>query len=236
MTCIIVEDEPLALNLLNSHAEKTPELDLKGSFRSPINAMTFLQQNEVDLLFLDINMPDLNGIQLLKSLTTRPLVIFTTAYSKYALESYDWNAVDYLLKPIEFERFLKAVNKAQQILSAQNIVPSSASPKHELGFFFLKSGSKTHKVMPEDILYIEAAENYVCYVTQHKKILVQDRLNRLETSLPNHDFIRIHKSYIIALAHIDVMDRAWITIRDKRLPIGRAYREALVQRIEERMK
>lgn len=235
MTCIIIEDEPLALDILERHIHKTPLLQLQGSFRSPIAAMTFLQQNTIDLLFLDINMPDLNGIQLLKSLTRRPLVIFTTAYSQYALESYDWNAVDYLLKPIELERFLKAVNKAQQAMNSTKDLATSTS-KQEPKVFFLKSGPKTFKVLQKDILYIEAAENYVAYISKDRKILVLDSLSKLEVSLPKSHFIRIHKSYIVALEHIDIMERSALTINDKRLPIGRAYRKALFEQIDKRIK
>jgi DNA-binding LytR/AlgR family response regulator len=229
MTCAIVEDEPLALHILETYVQKIPFLDLKASFRSPMAAMNYLQQTPIDLLFLDINMPDLSGIQLLKSLTKAPLIIFTTAYSKYAIESYELSAVDYLLKPFELERFLKAVNKAQQ--SWQKPLLESISPQVP-EFLFLKSGTKTFKVLLQDILYLEAAENYVSYVTKERKILVLDRLSSLEKTLPASLFVRAHKSYIVGLTHIEVLERSAVTIGTERIPIGRAYRKALFERIE----
>lgn len=227
MTCTIVEDEPLALQILETYIKKVPFLDLKASFRSPMAAMNYLQKTPVDLLFLDINMPDLSGIQLLKSLTKAPLIIFTTAYSKYAIESYELNAVDYLLKPFELERFLKAVNKAQQVWG-KPALSQAIAPE----FLFLKSGAKTFKVLLQDILYLEAAENYVSYVTKDRKILVLDRLSSLEKTLPTALFVRAHKSYIINLTHIKILERAAITIGTERIPIGRAYRKMLFERIE----
>jgi len=229
MTCAIVEDEPLALHILETYVQKIPFLDLKASFRSPMAAMNYLQQTPIDLLFLDINMPDLSGIQLLKSLTKAPLIIFTTAYSKYAIESYELSAVDYLLKPFELERFLKAVNKAHQTWQKS---PLESSFPQVPEFLFLKSGTKTFKVLLQDILYVEAAENYVSYVTKERKILVLDRLSSLEKTLPAPLFVRAHKSYIVGLTHIEVLERSAITIGTERIPIGRAYRKALFERIE----
>lgn len=228
MNCILLEDEPLALGILQNYVSKTPFLHLQATFRDPLKALAYFQQQQTDLVFLDINMPDLNGIQLLKSLPQKPMVIFTTAYSQYAIESYDLNAVDYLLKPIELERFLKAVNKANQLfqLKKNQLVSSTqTSPVEEVTFFFVKSGTKTHKVIFEEILYVEAENSYVSYVTAQKRILSLDRLNALEELLPKGRFIRVHKSFIIALAHIDELQREWIKIKDKRIPIGRAYRK-----------
>lgn len=234
MTCIIVEDEPLALNILKSYVEKVPSLKLQTTFRDALRAWEYLQKNNIDLLFLDINMPDLNGLQLLKALPITPMVIFTTAYTQYAIESYNLDAVDYLLKPIEFDRFLKAVHKASKRTKEEKSGQKELiSNTKQFEFFFVKSGTKNFKVTLSDILYLEAAGNYVHYILPDQKILSLDSLSKLEVILPSKDFIRVHKSYIIAIAHINIIQKEFITIQNQRIPIGRAFRTAFFERMEE---
>ena len=179
---------------------------------------------EYDLLFLDINMPDLSGLQFLKSLTEQPLVIFTTAYSQYAAESYDFQAVDYLLKPIKFERFLKAITRAlKRYRAARSYDESEVSTDSIL----IKSGSEYHQVKLSDILYIEGTGNYITIVTPEKKILSLLRLKNVLKQLPENAFIRIHRSYIVAFQHIDVIDKNYVRINKKKLPVGELYRKDL---------
>jgi len=232
MNCIILEDEPLALNIIQSYVDKVPFLQLQATFRYPLEALNYLRNHIIDLMFLDINMPDLTGIQLFKSLQTAPMTIFTTAYSQYAIESYDLNAVDYLLKPIEFDRFLKAVNKAHQHLENKNTSLLETPQNKSSDILFVKSGYKTYRLNLNDILYVEADGNYATYITLDRKIISTDRLGKLMQILPEDRFIRVHKSFLIAFAHIDILQKEFITIKDKRIPIGRAYRAAFFERIE----
>ncbi|MEM1325718.1 MAG: LytTR family DNA-binding domain-containing protein [Bacteroidota bacterium] len=232
MTCIIVEDEPLALRILESYIQKVLTLDLQACFRDALKAWEYLQQNEVDLLFLDINMPDLNGIQLLNALPQPPMVIFTTAYAQYAVESYQLNAVDYLLKPIAFDRFLQAVQKASKRISQVEQLstqPSQSQPD----FCFIKSGVKRIKVKIADILYVKAEGNYVSYITNDQKILSLDNFANVTKRLPEPQFVRVHKSYLVAIVHIDVLQKAFIRIGRERIPIGRAYRVTFFDRMGE---
>ena len=169
MKCLVIDDEPTALEIIKDYVEKVPFLDCAGTFRDPLEALDFIQKTPIDLIFLDINMPDLTGIQFLKSLESQPLVIFTTAYSKYALESYDYDAVDYLLKPIEFDRFLKAVNKAfkQYQIKTSSLMPFAK----DSDFILIKSGTEYYKMKLSDILYVRGTGNYVTFVTKKKEIL-----------------------------------------------------------------
>lgn len=235
MKCIILEDEPIALKILSDYIEKVPSLELAGTFRDPLKGLTFLQNNEVDLLFLDINMPDLSGIQFLKSLINPPLVIFTTAYSEYALQSYEYNTVDYLLKPIEFDRFLKAVNKAleRNRLPANKKIsqqgPSKPLTNEGNDFITVKSGTEFRRLLLEDILYIEGSGNYVTFATDKGKVLSLMKLKELEEILTEPGFLRIHKSYIIPLSKVDVFESFLVKIGDKKIPIGNAYRDKLIK-------
>ena len=225
MRCIIIEDEAPALQIMEAYARKVPMLEVLAGFRNPIEAVRFLQQNEVDLIFIDINMPELTGLELVRSLPHPPLVIFTTAYSEYAAESYDLDAVDYLLKPIPFDRFLRAVNKAAQQV-AKTETPAAVGQAHERKekAFFVKSGSLTHRLLPEN--------NYVKYVTTDKKILSLDSLSRLEQELSASQFIRVHKSFLVAIHQIDLIQKTFVEIQGRRIAVGRVYRSAFFERID----
>jgi two-component system LytT family response regulator len=224
MRCLVIDDEPKALEILSDYVEKVPGLELAGTFRDPLKALKFIQDNPVDLLFLDINMPDLTGIQFLNTLHGKPLVIFTTAYSEYALESYDYDAVDYLLKPIEFDRFLKAVNKAWQRFPKKEKIGISFNGERD--FVFIKSGTDYFKLKTSEILYIRGTGNYLTFVTPKKEILSLLTMKKALDILPEK-FFRVHKSYIINFDHVDLIDNDEVRIKDTRIPIGDSFKESL---------
>jgi len=228
LNCVIVEDEPLARNLIIDYVAKVPFLNLVAACSSPLAAIDVLRNNKVDLLFLDVQMPELTGISLLKTLQKKPLVVLTTAYSEYALEGYELDVADYLLKPITFERFLRAVDKVTQRLEGKSapvtqekILQETAQP-----FVFVKDGTKLVKVRLEDILYVEGLKDYVTIHTKTQKIVSLQRLKVLEDQLPSEKFIRIHNSFIVALNAIDVIHKGDVQIRDVMLPIGETYKKS----------
>jgi two-component system, LytTR family, response regulator len=235
VTCLIVEDEPLARNLLAEYVKKVPSLQLVDACSNAMDAMDALRKHPVDLLFLDIQMPEITGITFLKVLQKKPLVIFTTAYSQYALEGYELDVVDYLLKPITLERFLKAVDKAVVRLQAahQPITLSAGPPNPDKpGFVFVKDGTKMVKVLLDSILYIEGMKDYVTIHTKEKKITTLQRMKMLEEQLPADKFIRIHHSYIIALSAIDAVHKSDVQIGQALLPISDSYKKAFREYIE----
>jgi len=224
MKCLVIDDEPKAVEILSDYIGKVSDLECAGTFRDPLKALNHIQSHPVDLLFLDINMPDLSGIQFLNALEHHPLVIFTTAYSEYALDSYDYDAVDYLLKPIEFDRFLKAVNKAFRRYkeSRRGRLPL----RGDSGYIFIKSGTDYHKLDTHNILCIKGTGNYLTFVTLNKEILTLLTMKEALEILPPQ-FNRIHKSYIINLDHVELIDTEEVKIKDQRIPIGDHYRESL---------
>lgn len=235
INCIIVEDEPLARNLLVEYVRKVPSLNLIDACSSPIVAMEVLRKNSIDLLFLDVQMPELTGISLLKVLQKRPLVVLTTAYSEYALQGYELDVVDYLLKPITFERFLRAVDKVTQRLQPKSPPPVHEKPQvgiTEQSFVFVKDGTKLVKVVFDDILYVEGLKDYVTIHTKTQKIVSLQRLKTLEEQLPADKFIRIHNSFIVALKAIDVVHKNNIQVGTAQLPIGETYKKSFRDFIE----
>jgi DNA-binding LytR/AlgR family response regulator len=238
LSCLIVDDEPLARNLLTEYVRKVPYLQLIEACSSPLAAIEVLRNNPVDILFLDIQMPEVTGITLLKILQKKPLVILTTAYSEYALEGYELDVLDYLLKPITFDRFLKAVDKASQRLSQTLPAPAAVSATIVSGnqpavsqpyvqpFVFVKDGTKMVKIRWNDILYVEGLKDYVAIHTRQHKIVSLQRLKQLETQLPADRFIRIHHSYIVALDAIDVIHKERVQIGTAFIPISDTYRKA----------
>lgn len=225
ITCLIVDDEPLARNLLAEYVKKVPSLQLVEVCSSPLAAMEVLKQKSVDLLFLDIQMPEITGITFLKILKRKPLVVLTTAYSEYALESYDFDVVDYLLKPITLERFLKAVDKVTERLSTPRVVQERTSPEVAQPFIFVKDGTKLVKIRWADILYIEGLKDYVTIHTRQQKVISLQRLKVLEEQLPSDKFIRIHNSYIVALDAIDSIHKGDVQIGTALLPISDSYKK-----------
>ncbi|NOQ23972.1 MAG: response regulator [Bacteroidales bacterium] len=229
--CIAIDDEPLALDIISDYVARIPFLELLNTYRNALLALEFIQNNQVDLIFLDINMPEINGIDFFKSLNTKPKVIFTTAYSEFAVESYELNATDYLLKPIEFERFLKAVNK---IYFSQNI--DSTEEKKQIepkDSILLKSGSKSYKIKTKDILYVEGSGNYLTFHTIDKKLMVLMSMSDALILLPEIEFARIHKSYIVSTNHISILENHQIQINSKTIPVGKYYKESFLNKVKE---
>ncbi len=232
ISCIIVDDEPLARSLLKDYVSKVPSLQLVEVCSSPVVAMDVMQKQPVDLLFLDIQMPEITGISLLKIMKKKPMVVLTTAYSEYALESYELDVVDYLLKPITFSRFLQAVDKVTSRISAsstpaEKIVPNAAQP-----FIFVKDGTKLVKVMWADILYIEGLKDYVTIHTRQQKVVSLQRLKSLEEQLPPDQFIRVHNSFIVSLRAIDTIHKNEVHIGAAALPISDSYKKSFRDFIE----
>ena len=228
--CLAVDDEMLALDLLEDNIKKVPFLELIQACKSAMEAMEVLRNQPIDLLFLDIQMPDISGIQLIKSLHHKPLVIFTTAFSKYATEGYDLDVIDYLLKPYSFERFLKAVNKAYEYLDLRNRASNQANVKEIVAssnFLFVKADYKLYKINLKDILYIEGLKDYVKIFVSEKPIVTQMSMKALEEKLPPNDFIRVHRSFIVAFNKIDFIQKQMLTIGKKEIPISEHYRDEL---------
>lgn len=221
--CVAIDDEPKAIEVIERYCRKIDTLKMLAVFRQPLLAMDFIAREKPDLIFLDINMPDLNGMQLLASLSEKPKVIFTTAYSDYAVESYNLNAVDYLLKPIAFERFLTAINKVSALTSLKQV------PQPQPDFVLIKSGAQTHKVKLDEILFLEKEGNYLTVFTNNKKILIRENMTDVFEIIPKEGFVRIHKSFVVALKHITTIESYQITIGKYTIPVGNAYKNDLKQ-------
>ena len=220
LKAIAIDDEPIALEVVKSLSSKIAFIELLDCFTNAFKAIDFLQKEKVDLIFLDIKMPDISGIDFLKSLSHPPMVIFTTAYSEHAVQSFELDAIDYLLKPFSLSRFLKACNKANEQLLFRNKI-ATALP--EPSAIFIKSGYEQIKVEPADILYVESSGNYMQFVLDNRKIASRLTMSEVEALLPALDFIRIHRSYIVSKKQIQKMDRKSIWIKQIELPIGAAY-------------
>jgi len=239
-TCLIVEDELPAQRVLQTYISNVQSLELIQSCNNALDALEVLKKNEIDILFLDIQLPKLTGINFLKSIPEPPETIFTTAYSDYAVEGFELNAVDYLLKPFSFERFLKGVNKAIDRLEAKPRIGNNSSQidegRNESGsdFVFFKADKKIFRISLDDLLYIEGLKDYVKVVTPRDTTLVLQTMKHWENILPSDTFKRCHKSYIVNLGRVDHITRNSIIIGDKELPIGRHYRDNLLKEIERR--
>lgn len=232
MKCLIIDDEPLAVELLEDFVTKVPSLKLIASCSNAIEAALILQNNKIDLIFSDIEMPDFSGIEFIKSLDVKPLFIFTTAYSHYAVEGFNLNAVDYLVKPIPFYRFLKAVNRAQELFnlkSENELAPEVAQSTSD--FIFVKSEYENVKVNLDSIRYIEGLKDYIkIYTDTPKPILTLNSLKAFEEKLPAN-FIRVHRSFIVSLNHINSVQRNRIIIDKIRIPIGQNYKDEFIKKI-----
>lgn len=221
--CILIDDEPLPLELLSAFASRIPNLQVVGSFTDPLLAKEYLKTQPVDLLFLDIEMPHLNGIQLLNSLTVKPMTIFTTAYPEFAVDGFELNAVDYLLKPFDFSRFQKAVDKALEYQHyTQNPKQSGPEP-----YIFVKSEYKAVKINLKDIIYIEGMDSYVKIYAGGKPVLSLMSMKAMLDMLPAEDFIRVHRSFIIPIAKVTSIRNKVFKIGDKEIPIGGTYEEVV---------
>ncbi len=226
MTCIVIDDEPLARQGMEINIGQLSSLELLGSFSNPIAASDFLRKQNADLIFLDINMPELSGLDFLKSLRDAPLVIFTTAYPQYALESYELDAIDYLVKPIRIERFLKAVNKAENHLRLlQQESNTNQVEKIEDDFVFIKADRKYFKIFFKDILYIEGLKDYVVIYTADNKIITSMNVKTIASQLPPAIFARVSKSYIVNVQHIASFDNELIYVKDIEIPLGQSFKD-----------
>ncbi|WP_422361278.1 LytR/AlgR family response regulator transcription factor [Reichenbachiella sp.] len=228
MKCIIVDDEPLAIEVIESYVERIDSLELVGKFRNAIKAFDYIQSGEpVDLIFLDIQMPKLTGIEFLKTLTNPPKVIFTTAYREYALEGFELEVLDYLLKPISFDRFMKAVSKA---LNQSKEVEISTSAEGD-DFIFFKCDKKMIRVGLRDILYIESIKDYVKIKTAEKEVVTHQKISVLETKLPANHFIRVHRSFIINIPKIESYSASEIELNNESIPVGRNYKVEVMDKL-----
>jgi len=235
LRCIIVDDEPLALDLLESYVKKTPFLELVERFVSPYQAMQYLTENQVDLVFMDIQMPGITGIELSKVIQNGPKVIFTTAYSQYALEGFKVDAIDYLVKPFNYQEFLKAANKALTWFSLVNKQSEDNSTSDD-NAIFVKSEYKLVKIEYDKIIYIEGLKDYVkIYLTDHPKpVLTLMTLKSLEERLPSTQFMRVHRSYIVNLSKINTIERSRIVFGSVYIPIADGYKEKFQEFLDKR--
>jgi DNA-binding LytR/AlgR family response regulator len=224
ITCLAVDDEPPALNVIARHIAAIPALELAGTCTNAIDALHMLQQQPIDLLFLDIQMPQILGTDFIRTLKNPPKVIFTTAFRKFAVEGFELNAVDYLLKPISFERFLMAVNKVLQTASTDNLSQVEKKESNTDRFIHVRADRKMQKILLDDILYIESLKDYCRIVSTSKKIITKQAISSIESNLPKDCFVRIHRSYIVALNKIESYSNELIEIAGQQLPIGRMYR------------
>ncbi|MBF7091002.1 response regulator transcription factor [Flavobacterium sp. ALJ2] len=227
--CIIVDDEPPATRILKNYIEKVFFLEEIGVFNDSLKALEFLNLNKVDVIFLDIQMPQLTGLQLSRIISKDVRIIFTTAYPDFALEGYELNAVDYLLKPIAFERFYQAVSKLNSDYKTEHTNTNTASQ-----FVFIKTDGKNKfkKILLNDILYLESLQNYVCIHTAKQQIITHSSLKNIIESLPQNDFIQIHKSYVVAFKQIESTDSLSVFVNTKELPIGATFKDAFFERID----
>ncbi len=225
LQCVIVDDEPLAITIIEGYLKKIPYIEIVGKFDNAIPVYEFLKENVVDLLFLDIEMPNITGIDFLKSLSSPPSVIFTTANKNYAIEGFDLNVVDYILKPITFERLFKAVNRVYENVNREKKTEKPESNE----FLYLKENKKMVKVYFKNILYFESIKDYVKVVTLCKTVITKQQLSYFESSLNNSKFLRIHRSFIVATDKIDAYSLSGIDIGDTELPIGRKYKETVIE-------
>jgi DNA-binding LytR/AlgR family response regulator len=224
LNCIIIDDEPLAVRLLGDYVSQTEGLALVGQFTNPIEGLQSLEKAKVDLLFLDVQMPELNGIQFAKIIKGRYPVILTTAYEEYALQGYDLDIVDYLLKPISLERFQQAIAKAQQRIQPVHSNSTTIGPP-ATNHIFIKSGYQTQRIAYDDILYLEGLSDYVRIQTRQGAILTLENMKNLVNLLPEQLFMRVHRSYIIALNKINYIENNRIVIDEKHIPISASYQE-----------
>jgi DNA-binding LytR/AlgR family response regulator len=231
LSCIIVDDEPVARKILHEFVEQVPFMDLQGKFENAIKAEAFLKNNAVDMIFLDIEMPKISGLQFLQKMHVESMVILTTAFPQYALEGYELDIIDYLLKPFAFSRFLKAVQKAKDFYQMKHAATGTVLPS----YIFIKSEKRIEKVELSDILYAESVGNYVSIYTENKRIIAYLTMKSLESQLPLNEFIKIHQSYLVNCSRIEAIDGNEIKIRDRSLPMSRNYREMVMKIVHQRL-
>ncbi len=230
LKCLVVDDEPLAIELLQRHIALLPDLELVAGCENAIAASSVLNKEKVDVLFLDIQMPVIKGIDFIQTLAYRPKIILTTAYKEYAYEAFQLEVVDYLLKPITFDRFLLAVNK---VLQTPLFSESHRAPKVEfdVAFVYLNIGKRSVKIDLKDILYIESLKDYIRVVTEGKQYVAHHRISMIEQRLPEAYFMRVHRSYIVSTIHVDAFSNQGLELQNKFIPIGRNYKEQVMAKL-----
>lgn len=229
--CLIVDDEPLAIEVIENHISQFENLEVAATCRNAVKAFEILETQDIDLIFLDIQMPKLTGIDFLKSIKNPPKVILTTAYIDYALEGYELDVIDYLVKPISFQRFLKAINKYFAIASVKDSSKIDKETKSEKDFTFVKADRKNHKVLFSEIIYVESIKDYIKIHAINKKLVVKQTLSSFENELPAEDFIRIHRSFIVNLNYITAYTAHDIEINSIELPIGISYKQKVFEKL-----
>jgi two-component system LytT family response regulator len=236
LRCLVIDDKPLAVELLAEYIAKVPFLELAGATTNPIEGLEMLRDEKIDLVFLDIQMPELTGLQFIKIAGRQCKIILTTAYAEYALDGYEHDVVDYLLKPIAFDRFYRAAEKALQLLAVNVQISNNPSvtgqPEQRPDFLFVKTEHRIQKLIIRDILYVEALQNYVSVNTINGKVMSLQPLKKIEEQLPKAEFVRVHKSYVVSLRHIGSIERSRIFIGDTVIPIGDNYRDGFYRLID----
>jgi DNA-binding LytR/AlgR family response regulator len=227
--CLIVDDEPIARKVLREFIERVPFLAAAGECENAMKAEALLKEDAADLILLDIEMPKLSGLEWLKRTAVKPMVILTTAFPNYALEGYELDIMDYLLKPIAFDRFLKAVQKVKDYAELKDSLAAGS------GYLFVRSDKRIEKIQLKDILYAESIGNYINIVTTDKKLLAYLTLKSLEAQLPAHDFVKVHQSFLVSLAKIDAIDGNRVMIGAKEIPVSRNFRDRLMEVVEQRL-
>jgi DNA-binding LytR/AlgR family response regulator len=232
--CIIIDDEPLARDLIRNHLEKLDNFEIVAECGDAMKALQELRDKKIDLMFMDIQMPQITGIEFLKILKNPPKVIITTAFREYALDGFDLDVVDYLLKPITFERFLKSVNKYYQVTQeeVQNVTPVTEVNPSDDAFIYVKENKRVIKVLLSDILYIEGLSEYIQIYTDKKKIVTKASMTNFEEKLPGDAFLRIHKSFIVSISRIEAFTAHTIEVPGKELPIGRSYKNSVLAALQ----
>ncbi len=227
-TCVVVDDEPIAREIIASFIKKTPHLSLIASFKNALETIQFAQENKADIYFLDINMPEINGVSLAKIINNDAHIIFTTAYRDYAIEGFNLNVIDYLLKPIAFDRFLQAI---QKIPTNKENIKTEQHHNNESQFLFVRSERKMVKINFSAIVYIESLSDYLKIHLQEKTIITRTTISNIETKLPDNLYIRVHRSFIVAVAFIEAYTNEYIEIANKAIPISRNYKESTLQKL-----
>ncbi len=238
MNCIIIDDEPLAISVIESYCEDLGNIQVLGSFTNAIDAMDILREKKVDLIFSDIEMPQINGIEFIKSIDNKPLFIFTTAYPEYALDGFELNAVDYLVKPIPFSRFLKAVNRAKELVELRkpapkekNVIPAYGTSRNT-EFIFVKSEYENIKIVLDDIKFVQGLKDYLkIHTNRNKPILTLMSFKHLMSQLPPDHFVRVHRSFVVNISKIKAVQKSKVVIDDIRIPIGESFRTDFFNRI-----
>ncbi|RFZ92772.1 DNA-binding response regulator [Mucilaginibacter conchicola] len=234
--CLIIDDKPLAIDILADYTRKVPFLELIATTTNPIEGLSIIRDQHIDLVFLDIQMPELTGLQFMKIAGKQCKVILTTAYSEYALDGFEHDVIDYLLKPIAFDRFYRAAEKAQQVLDNNRINQSEeiypADEQKHAEYLFIKAEHRIQKVNLRDILFIEGMQNYIVLHTSQGRVMSLQTMKKIEEQLPEREFVRVHRSYIVALRHINSIERSRITIGGQVIPIGDSYRDGFYARID----